>query len=367
VKTQYCGALILILALVAGAAAAEGSVPTFPQEFWGAVTIDGSPAPAGTVIVAMIGDTECGSIETTESGKYGSSSRYYGDRLVVRATEDLAGETITFLVDGEEAEQTATFTPGSTTALDLSVGSAVTPTPTSTSGGGSGGGSSGGSSSISSPTAAATAAPPAYAGSASLDISESGEVRESVTVRTADGTGSVTVPAGTTALDGSGDPLDDVSIDTLDLTALPPVPTGNTLGLALTCGPDGATFDPAVTLTFTLTEDEWAEIDDPTTLTVLWYDAAAGSWQEVPAVVDAATRTITVSVSHFSVYALAWASVQTEVTASAGHEAAAATTITLPTETQPTEKTLPWSIMVGAGCLILLLAVVGAYAWKKRW
>jgi len=55
------------------------------------------------------------------------------------------------------------------------------------------------------------------------------------------------------------------------------------------------------------------------------------------------------------------------VTASAGHEAAAATTITLPTETQPTEKTLPWSIMVGAGCLILLLAVVGAYAWKKRW
>ncbi|WP_067052090.1 hypothetical protein [Methanofollis ethanolicus] len=359
-KIQYCCALILLCALVAGVTADE-SVPSFPHEFWGTVTIGGSPAPAGTEIIAMIGGTGCGSITTTKSGTYGSSSRYDGNRLLVLANEDQAGATITFLVDGKEAGRTATFTPNGTTCLDLSVGSAVTPTPTSSSGGNSGGGSGGGSSS---PTVTA-AAPRVYTGQASLGSSKSGEVLESVKVRTADGSGSVTVPAGTTALDSRGDPLGEVSVTTLDPVTLPPVPAGNTLGIALTCGPDGATFDPAVTLTFTLTEDEWAGIDDPATLTVFLYDAAAGTWQEVPATVDPVTRTVTARVSHFSTYALAWPSVLKEVTASAGQEAAAATTATPPAETQTPGETLPLPV-IGAGCLILLLAVIGVYSWKKR-
>jgi len=39
-------ALLLLLGLVAGAAAAGGT-PAIPQEFYGDVTIGGSPAPAG--------------------------------------------------------------------------------------------------------------------------------------------------------------------------------------------------------------------------------------------------------------------------------------------------------------------------------
>jgi len=371
-KRGHWLALLLLFSLVAGAAADEG-VPTLPHEFWGAVTIDGSAAPAGTTIVAVIGGESCGFLTTTSSGAYGGT-RYAGTNLVVSGTEDQAGETITFLVDGREAGQTAAFTPDSTTTLDLSVGSAVTPTPTTTSSGGSSsGGSSGGvSSSVSSQTAVTTVAtvtPKAYAGTASLGASETGEVLASVTVRTADGSGSVTVPAGTTALDGSGDPLDDVSIDTLDLTALPPVPTtGNTVGLALDCGPDGAAFDPAVTITFTLTVDEWAGIDDPTTLTVLWYDAAAGSWQEVPAVVDAATRTITASVSHFSVYALAW-STAAPVATTSGAEAVVTIAQIAPATagTMPSENSISGVILVIAGLLVLGLIGGGGYlALKKK-
>jgi len=370
-KRGHWLALLLLFSLVAGAAADEG-VPTLPHEFWGAVTIDGSAAPAGTTIVAVIGGESCGFLTTTSSGAYGGT-RYAGTNLVVSGTEDQAGETITFLVDGREAGQTAAFTPDSTTTLDPSVGSAVTPTPTTTSSGGSSSGGSNGdvSSSVSSQTAVTTVAtvtPKAYAGTASLGASETGEVLASVTVRTADGSGSVTVPAGTTALDGSGDPLDDVSIDTLDLTALPPVPTGNTLGLALTCGPDGATFDPAVTLTFTLTEDEWAEIDDPTTLKVLWYDDATGSWQEVPAVVDAATRTITASVSHFSVYALAW-STAAPVATTSGAEAVVTIAQIAPATagTMPSENSISGVILVIAGLLVLGLIGGGGYlALKKK-
>lgn len=355
--------MLLLCALVAGAAAAEGSVPALPQEFWGSVTIDGSAAPAGTVIVAMIDDNEAGSMTTTESGMYGSSSRYEENRLAVVGTDEQRNETITFLVNGQDAAETATFTPGGTVRLDLSAGSAVTPTPTSTSSGGSSsGGSSGGSSSS---ITTATATPTVHTGQASLTSSKAGEVRESVTVRNADGSGSLTVPEGTTALDGNGDPLDEVSIQTLDPAILPLVPAGNTFALALNCGPDGATFDPAVSLAFTLTGDEWAGIPDPDTLTVFWYDDDTGTWQEVQATVDTATHTVTAQISHFSTYTLTYSSVQTGVTAAAGEEVATTATTSPAGTTQTGAGSYPWPL-IGAACLILVLAVAGAYVWKKR-
>jgi hypothetical protein len=357
VKTQYYCTLVLLLALVAGAAAVDESVPTFPQEFWGTVTIGGSPAPAGTEIVAMIDGTAFGSIETKKVGTYGSSSRHDGNRLLVLADGDRAGATITFLVNGKEAGQTATFTPNGTTCLDLSVGSAVTPTPTSSNSGGSSGGGS------PSPSVT-TAAPTTYTGQASLATSKTGEVQVSTTVRTSDGAGAVTIAAGTTARDRNGKPLGEVSVKTLDPATLPPLPAGNTLGLTLACGPDGATFDPPVTLTFTLTQDEWSRIGDPSVLHVVWYNPSTGSWEEVPATVDAATRTVTARIAHFSTYALAWPSVQKEVTASSG-DAAATVTPTAEQTQQPSREAIPWPV-IGAGCLVLLLAVAGAYAWKKR-
>lgn len=365
-KIQYYSVLVLLLALVAGAAAAGESVPTFPHEFWGTVTIGGSPAPAGTEIVAMIGGTAFGSIEMKKAGTYGSSSRHDGNRLLVLANGDQAGATITFLVNGKEAGQTATFTPNGTTRLDLSVGSAVTPTPTSSSGGGGGGGSSGGSgpSSPSVTSSVTSAAPTTYTAQASLTTSKSGEVQVSTTVRTSDGAGAVTIAAGTTARDRNGEPLGEVSVKNLDPATLPPLPAGNTLGLALTCGPDGATFDPPITLTFTLTADEWSRIGDTSVLHVVWYSPSTGSWEEIPATVDPATRTVTARISHFSTYALAWPSVLKEVTASSG-DAAATVTPTAGQVQQPSSEALPWPI-IGAGCLVLLLAVAGAYAWTKR-
>jgi len=144
-------------------------------------------------------------------------------------------------------------------------------------------------------------------GQASLPLSATGEVSESVTVRTGDGVGLLTVGEGTHARDASGNPLSEVTIARADAAGLPPTPPGTAIGFALNCGPAGATFDPPVTITYTLSEEEWEEIGDPATLSVMWYNPGTGEWQEVPATVDPATRTVTAQVSHFSLFTLVWA------------------------------------------------------------
>jgi len=112
--------LVLLLGLAIGVSA-EGSVPSLPQEFWGALTIDGSAAPAGTVVFATINGTTSGTVTTTVTGEYGSSSALEGTRLVVSGAEGQEGQTVAFMVDGTAADQTATFTPGTVTHLDLTI------------------------------------------------------------------------------------------------------------------------------------------------------------------------------------------------------------------------------------------------------
>ena len=121
VKPQHGIVLVLLISLIACAAAAGDLPPALPHEFYGNMTIDGSPAPAGTVVTAMIGGTAYGSIGVVNAGGYGDPDWNLGSRLLVTAASDLKGETITFLVDGAAANQTAPFTPGRVTRLDLSI------------------------------------------------------------------------------------------------------------------------------------------------------------------------------------------------------------------------------------------------------
>ncbi|MFA7198515.1 MAG: PKD domain-containing protein, partial [Methanoculleus sp.] len=126
-KTQHrLLTLLLLLGLAIGVSAAE-SVPSLPQEFWGALTIDGSPAPAGTVVVAAINGTASGSVTTTVAGAYGGSAAREGDHLLVSGADGQEGQTLAFLVDGTAADQTVTFTPGTAMQLDLTVRTTLSP------------------------------------------------------------------------------------------------------------------------------------------------------------------------------------------------------------------------------------------------
>ncbi len=361
-KLQYGMTLVLLLGLAIGvAAAAETSPPSFPQEFYGTVTIDGAPAPAGTTITATIGETTYGSIVTTKAGEYGSSSRHEGGRLVVSATDGHAGETITFLVNGRAARETATFTPDSTTRLDLSVAGESTPAPGNGGNGGGGGPQGSGPAPTSTPSA-----PTVPVGQASLPLSETGEVSAPVTVRTGDGAGSLTVGEGTRARDKDGNPLGEVTIERADAAGLPPIPPGAAIGFALTCGPSGATFDPPATLTYTLSEEEWGRIGDPATLRVVWYNPGTGAWQEVPATVDPATRTVTAQVSHFSLFALTWAAAPPTGATTGPTGTAPGETPSGPGSEQPAGGETPWALIAVGGLVAAGSLAAGWYFLRKR-
>ena len=142
--------LLLLLALAAPASA----FPLLPAEFSGTVTIDGSPAPAGTVIIARIDGRDCGSL-TLAAGVFGGEE-LHDTRLIVNGEDGDAGKTITFFVDGVAAG-TAVYTPGASTTIALAV---TTGTASGGSSGSSGGGSGSGSGPSATPTPAATVAEP---------------------------------------------------------------------------------------------------------------------------------------------------------------------------------------------------------------
>ncbi|EJG06172.1 PKD domain containing protein [Methanofollis liminatans DSM 4140] len=110
-KTYACVCLFLLaLALPAGA------VPVLPQEVYGTVTCNGTPAPAGTVVAALIDGVVCGRFSLDEAGVMGGAGTF-DERLIVGG--ESAGKTVSFIVNGEAATETLAFSPGTVARLDL--------------------------------------------------------------------------------------------------------------------------------------------------------------------------------------------------------------------------------------------------------
>ena len=90
----------LALLLAGGAPGAFGSTaqaqPVPPAVYTGSVTINGEPAPAGTLVVASIGDTVCGTTVVTTPGQY-----------TLQCSGGQPGDTVTFTVDGHAAGSAA--------------------------------------------------------------------------------------------------------------------------------------------------------------------------------------------------------------------------------------------------------------------
>jgi beta propeller repeat protein len=88
-------------------------------QFFGSVNNCGSPAPAGSVVSAVISGTSAirGSITLTQNGVYGSQ---YGPYLEVPIYATDAGKSITFFINDKPADQTVLVGNGGTQLLDLS-------------------------------------------------------------------------------------------------------------------------------------------------------------------------------------------------------------------------------------------------------
>jgi len=343
-------AILLLFALVGGVAAAEDGIPLLPDEFRGSVTINGDPAPTGTELTALINGEVRGSLTTTEKGKYGGLE-LNDRRLIVTGHDGEAGEIITFKIGTHAAKQTSTFRPGETQEIDLSVTYS-----TGSSTGGGGGGSGGYSSPVVSPTAVVAT------GEGSLSKLSSNPVK----VGSEDKKASLYLPKGTVAQDASGKTLSEISIK--KATSTPDVSGGANFayaGYSCECGPEGATFSPAITLSFTIPEEDWFEGRE---LKIKWYNSATGIWEDLETTVDADTHTVSARVSHFSSFALftesaaetAVTSTETPVSATPEPGADDAT----PASGEPEIGALPWTAILMV--IVVVGVVAGAVLYMKK-
>lgn len=154
------------------------------------------------------------------------------------------------------------------------------------------------------------AAPPTYYTDTNLfgteesfRISSSGKILETIEATSEDGMLTIAIPKGTIALDKDGKRLKSLEAAVDESPPDPPKDT-NIIGLAYDFDPDGATFDPAITLTWSydhyILPTGVAEKD----LVLAYYDEDAGKWVELECVVDTVNNTITASVNHFTTFAV---------------------------------------------------------------
>ncbi len=129
-------------------------------------------------------------------------------------------------------------------------------------------------------------------------ISSEGEILETIEATSEDEDVTITIEAGTIAL-LEGEPMETL---TGAVEPSPPEPPEGTYLIgAYDFGPDGATFDPPITLTWSYDPETLPEDVD---LVIAYYDEVNEEWVWVPCEVDTENNIITASVAHFTTFAI---------------------------------------------------------------
>jgi len=112
----------------------------------------------------------------------------------------------------------------------------------------------------------------------------------------------LTIPKDTVGLRADGTPLSEITmVEVIE----PPLPQGTTrVARIYDLEPDGATFEPPVTLTWKYDPVDIPENVREEDLVVAYYDAETGEWVELPSIVYVETNTITADVAHFTIFAI---------------------------------------------------------------
>ena len=297
--------LLILLTPVASVSATTG--PVLPTAFYGTVTLNGSAAPAGTVITGTItgavGAPGNGSITVTTPGQYGVQG--LGAKLTIQ-TDNSAdiGKTIVFSAQVANYNIAAITTTAVYDSDIHQVNFTLTGTYVPPTGGGGGGGSPTTSTTTTTTTAAAATTQltlTIQGTTKTTTIDANGKTGETIDVLSPDGKLDVTIPGGTTCL-LNGKPITELAAN--PITPPSPPPGDAVIGLAYDLKPNGAVFSPPITLTFEYDPASLPAGTSESSLTIAWYDESTGSWVILDSVVDPVTHTITAKVSHFSTFAL---------------------------------------------------------------
>ncbi len=147
--------------------------------------------------------------------------------------------------------------------------------------------------------------PPTTGGGVSDVTTSEGVFTQDITFRSDDENLIISVPEGTVGQTEAGDPLPEVRITRV----YPQAPPQNMsfIGLNYDLEPDGATFDPPITVTFVYNPDWIPNELGPESLTIGYYDQDTNQWVLLDAeniTIDPATNTITAEISHFTIFSV---------------------------------------------------------------
>ena len=141
------------------------------------------------------------------------------------------------------------------------------------------------------------AAPAVAAGVTSLSTEPTtGEVKASVTAKSADAKAAATITAGTIAKDAAGKPLAKVTITPPSVLPAAPPATVSYVGYAYNFGPEGATFEPAIEISI---EFDPAKFEGKTPVI---YTYEAGNWVRLDTRIE--DNKAIAKVDHFSTFVL---------------------------------------------------------------
>jgi len=149
-------------------------------------------------------------------------------------------------------------------------------------------------------------APPLPAGTTDVRgmATSEGRFTSSVTAASEDKLCSLTIPKGTIGLDKDLKPLTQISVAPMTTPPAPPADS-KVIGLAYDFGPEGATFQPPITVTFSYDPTKIPAGVNEKDLVLAFYDKATGQWVTLSdIVVDPVTHTISGKTSHFTAFAI---------------------------------------------------------------
>jgi beta propeller repeat protein len=135
-----------------------------------------------------------------------------------------------------------------------------------------------------------------------LYINANSVITQATTLQSNDNLATLSIGQGIVAQEPSGKALSSVTITGLTASEVPSAAKSATYsfaGMAYDLQPSGATFSPAITLTFTIPGAQWGK-----EYTIQSYDHTTNTWQGLPTTYDASKGTISAQVSHFCCFAL---------------------------------------------------------------
>ena len=253
--------------------ATDGVLPPapVPHAFYGAIEINGEPAPIGTEIEArgegVLTGVGGNPVIVTIDGRYGSLDDPFEPKLIVWG-EVAEGATLTFYVNSVATGRTAEWHSGEVTEIDL---------------------------------AATIEGPPPGTTEVTDIISSTGLFTEAVNAESSDGLCRLKIAQDTIGLINGDEPLSEIKMVRVGAPPAPPT-DARMVGSVYDLKPDGATFNPAATLEYTYDPSRIPAGVSESELVLAWWDVGAGSWVELESTANTEADTITATVSHFTTF-----------------------------------------------------------------